>query len=163
MRPLRRILAIGLLATAVLAGCSSSDKGETAAPSTTSGAPTTTIRPVDTSFTGQNSAQFCTLAKTYNDKFANVGTASSPAQLRTLVQDGRTAVNAARDAAPPEIKADAQALANAFNMLFVELEKVNFDATKVPLAAFSALQAPEFQSATVRFQAYLKNVCGVTG
>jgi hypothetical protein len=154
-----------LLALVVLAGCSGSNGKKLAAPSTSTSqvatGPSTTIRPVDTSFSGQNSAQFCALAKTYNDRSGNVGTASTPAQLRAVTQDGQTAINQAAAAAPAEIKPDVQVLAAAFGTLFTELDKVNFDPTKVSAAAFAPLQTPEFQASTVRFQAYLKSVCGV--
>jgi len=150
---------------AVLAGCSGGDKKPAAAPTSAPAAtgPTTTARPVDTSFTGVNSGPFCGLAKTYNDRFTNVGAAATPAQLRTVAQDGRTAINQALTAAPAELKADVQVLADAFGSLFNELDKVNFDASKVSVAAFAPIQAPEFQTATIRFQAYVKNVCGVAG
>jgi hypothetical protein len=155
-----------LVVSVVLAACSGSNGKKLATPSSSTTpvatGPTTTIRPVDTSFTGQNSAQFCALAKTYNDRFGNVGTASTPAQLRTVTQDGRTAINQAAAAAPSEIKPDVQVLADAFGTLFTELDKVNFDPTKVSAAAFAPLQTPQFQTSTVRFQAYLKSVCGVS-
>ena len=49
------------------------------------GATVTTVRPVDTSFTGQNSAQFCNLAKTYNDRFTSVGSAVQVRKAATLM------------------------------------------------------------------------------
>lgn len=161
----RGVLAACGLVVLLLAGCSSGGGKKVASPSASAPAstgPTTTVRPVDTSFTGQNSAQFCTLAKTYNDRFSNVGSASTPAQLKSVTQDGRTAIDQAAAAAPAEIKPDVQVLANAFGTLFTELEKVNFDPTKISAAAFAPLQAPEFQASTLRFQAYLKSVCGVS-
>lgn len=133
---------------------------------TTAGAasgPPTTLRPVDTSFTGQDSVQFCKLAKTFDTQFANLGAATTSAQLRQVVQDGRTALNLAATVAPAEIKADVQVLAAAFGSIFTELEKANFDTTKFSSAAFAAFQAPQFLTSTMRFQAYLHNVCGVTG
>jgi hypothetical protein len=163
---MRRTLTACGLAVVVLTGCSSSDKKPAAAPPSSTapaGNPTTTVRPVDTSFTGVNSGPFCGLAKTYNDRFTNVGAASTPAQLRTVAQDGRTAINQALAAAPAELKPDVQILANAFGALFTDLEKVDFDASKLSVAAFTPIQAPEFQTATIRFQAYVKNVCGVAG
>ncbi len=155
------------LALVLLTGCSSGGGKDTASSTPTTAAPaatgpSTTVRPVDTSFTGQNSAQFCTLAKTYNERFSNVNAASSPAQLRTAAQEGRTAINQAASAAPAEIKPDVQVIATAFTALFTELEKANFDVSKMSPAALSSLQAPEFQASTTRFQAYLRTVCGIS-
>jgi hypothetical protein len=170
MARIRTTLTAGALTLAVLAGCSSSGDGKkqaspsTSVPgSTVAGGPTTTGRPVDTSFTGKDSAQFCALAKTYTDRSTKVDPASTPAQLRSVTQEGRTAIDQAAAAAPAEIKPDVQVLANGFGTLFTELEKVNFDASKVSAAAFSPLGTPEFQASTVRFQAYIKNVCGISG
>jgi hypothetical protein len=159
---IRSALAAAGVALALLAGCSGDDQASptsTSAPVATG--PTTTIRPVDTSFTGQNSAQFCTLAKTYNDRFSNFSTASTPSQLRTVTQEGRTAITQAATAAPAEIKPDVQVIANAFTALFDELEKVNFDINKLSPTSLGSLQAPEFQASTTRFQAYLRSVCGI--
>ena len=161
----RGVVAWGL-ALALFAGCSSDsdeDSGRASPTPTSAPGPSTTARPVDTSFTGQNSAQFCGLSKTYTDRFANVGPGSTPAQLRTATQEGRTAINQAAAAAPPEIKPDVQVIANVFTGLFTELERTNFDISKLSPASLGALQAPEFQSATTRFQAYLRTVCGVSG
>jgi len=158
-RPLRILAACGL-ALALLGGCTSDDRKLAAPPSTSVAPPPTTVVSVNTSFTGANSAQFCALAKTYSDKFANVGTANTPAQLRTISQDARTAISQAAAAAPAEIKADAQVVSTAFVALFTELERANFDITKVSPAAFASVQTPEVATATTRFQAYLKTVCG---
>jgi hypothetical protein len=169
VRRIRNTVAVCGLFVVILGGCSSGGGSKAASPTTVAGAtttaagPTTTVRPVNTSFSGQNSAQFCTLAKSYNDQSKNVSGASTPAQLRQVTQDGRTAITAAVAAAPAEIKPDVQVLSDAFNALFTELEKVNFDPTKISAAALAPLQAPQFQASTTRFQAYLRSVCGVTG
>ncbi len=150
----------------LLTGCSrDSDKeNNQASPTPTSApGPSTTARPVDTSFTGRNSDQFCALSKTYTDRFTNVGPGSTPDQLRTATQEGRAAINQAAAAAPPEIKPDVQVIANVFTGLFTELVRVNFDISKLSPASLGSLQAPEFQSSTTRFQAYLRTVCGVGG
>jgi hypothetical protein len=46
--------------------------------------------------------------------------------------------------------------------LYNELDKVNFDITKLQPSAFASLQTPEFQTASTRFQAYTTKVCGIT-
>jgi hypothetical protein len=159
-------LAACVLTLVVLSGCSGGNDGDTASatapPSTATGGTVTTVRPVDTSFTGQNSAQFCNLAKTYSDRFTSVGSNPTPAQLRTVSREGQTAITQAVDAAPSEIKKDVEVIASTFGGLIAELEKVNFEASRVPPASLSALSAPEFTAATTRFQAYVRQVCGVS-
>lgn len=158
---IRRTLAACGVALLVLAGCSGGGDDE-AAPTTSTPAPTTTVRPVDTSFTGQNSAEFCGLARTYNERFAGVGPNATPAQLRTLAREAQTAISQAINAAPAEIKPDVEVIARTFGTLLTELEKVNFEVTRLPPTAVQALQAPEFAQATTRFQAYSRAVCGVS-
>ncbi len=163
MARIRRTLAACGIAL-VLAGCSGGDD-DAAAPTTSAAAataPTTTARPVDTSFTGQNSAQFCGLARTYNERFTTVNPNATPAQLRILAREGQTAITQAVNSAPAEIKRDVEVIANTFGTLLTELERVNFEIARLPPAALQSLQAPEFQQSTTRFQAYIRTVCGVS-
>ena len=163
---MRRTLAACGLALLVLAGCSGGDDDTaTPAPSTTApaaaGGPTTSLRTVDTNFTGQGSAEFCNLARTYTERSSQLGPSATPAQLRTVAREGQTAINQALNAAPAEIKNDVQIIATAFGGLLTDLETANYDVTKVAPASFARLQAPEFGTASQRFQAYVRNVCKV--
>ena len=158
----RRLLTACGLALLVLGGCSSSDPKPTSTPTTAAGGPSTTLPPVATSFTGQGSAQFCALAKTYTDRSASLGANLTQAQLRTASQDARTAITQAAAAAPAEIKADAQAVSDAFAALFDELNRANFDPSKVSPAALAPLSSPQLSTATTRFEAYLHSVCGIS-
>lgn len=152
------------MALLVLVGCSGGGGGKQAAPTTSAATgPATTVRPVDTSFTGQDSAQFCALAKTYNERFTQVSPEATPAELRTDSREGQAAISQAVNAAPAEIKNDVQILSAAFGTFLAELEKVDFDGAKLSPSALSELQTPEFQRSTMRFQAYIRTVCGVTG
>ena len=154
-----------MVALLVMAGCSGGDDdsaSDTTAPPASASTPTT-VRPVDTSFTGQNSAQFCTLARTYNERFSKVSANPTAAELRTLTREGQTAITQAVNAAPAEIKKDVEVISTGFNGLLAELEKVNFDVARLPPTALNALSAPEFSQSTTRFQSYLRSVCGVTG
>ena len=151
------------LAVLVVTGCSGGDDDE-AAPTTSAapaGGPTTTVRPVDTSFTGQNSAEFCTLARTYSERANTLGSNPTPAQLRTVTREGQTAITQAVNTAPAEIKPDVEVLARTFTGLLTELERVNFEAARLPPTALQSLQAPEFAQSTTRFQAYTRSVCGI--
>lgn len=160
------MLAACSVALVVMAGCSGGDDKDTASNTTSPPAasgPTTTALSTNTSFTGQNSAQFCNLARTYNERFSKVSANPTPAELRTVTREGQTAITQAVNAAPAEIKKDVEVIAAAFNGLLAEMEKVNFDVTKLPPTAFSSLSAPEFTQATTRFNTYVRTVCGVTG
>jgi len=150
------------MALIVMAGCSGDDDDDAATP-TSAPAPTTTVRPVDTSFSGQGSAQFCAMSRTYNERFTSVGANPSPAQLRTLATEGQAAISEAVTAAPAEIKRDVEVIANAFKAFLGELEKVDFDVARMPPTAVQSLSAPEFQQSTTRFQAYTRTVCGFGG
>ena len=162
---MRSTLAACAVAVLVLAGCSGGDDDDaaptTSAPAVTAGGPTTTVRPVNTSFSGANSAQFCSLARTYNERFTSVGSNPTPAQLRTVAREGQTAITQAVGAAPAEIKPDVEVLARTFGGLLTELEGVNFEVTRLPPASLTALSSPEFTTATTRFQAYTRSVCGI--
>lgn len=159
------LVACGL-ALLVLTGCSGGGDDNDAAPaaSTAPAGPSTTLAAVNPTFTGQGSTEFCTLARTYTERSANVGnlSQSNPAQLRTLANEGRTAITQAANAAPAEIKADVQLIATTFSGLLVELEKANYEAAKMAPTAFAPLQTPEFGRASQRFQAYTKDVCKIS-
>ena len=163
MTRIRSTLVACGLALLVLTGCSSGGDDKDAAPAAST-APTTTVRPADPNFTGQGSAEFCALARTYTERSANVGNpaSSSPAQLRTLANEGRTAITQAANAAPLEIKADVQLIATTFTALLAELEKVNYDFAKITPAVFAPLQTPEFGRASQRFQVYTRDVCKIS-
>ena len=161
---IRTTLAACALAAHALTSCSGGDGDDDKAAPTTSGSvatgATTTVRPVDTSFTGANSAQFCALARTYTERFTSVSPNATPAQLRTVAREGQAMITQAVNAAPAEIKSDVEVLARTFTAVISELEKVDFEMTRLPPAALQPLQAPEFQRATTRFQAYGRTVCG---
>ncbi len=158
------MLAACVTAMVLVAGCSGGGDDEAAPASSVPGpGPPTTVRPVDTSFTGQDSAQFCDLARTYDERSTDVGSSPTPDQLRTAVQEGQTAIDQAVDAAPGEIRNDVLVLAAGFGAVLGELEKVNFEVTRLPPTAFGPLQTPEFQASTTRFQAYIRSVCQVAG
>lgn len=160
-----RAVVLGAALLVALTGCSSGSKSPKSSPTTaspTASGPTTTLRPVDTSFTGQGSAAFCNLAKTYSDQSKTLSTATTPTQLRTTLRDGRAAIDQAVSAAPAEIKSDVAVLAAAFGDVVDAFDKAGYDPNKVPATALAKLQAPEFQTATIRLQAYLRTICKVS-
>lgn len=162
------MLAACALTLMVMASCSGGDDDKdaasnTTAPPATAPGPTTTALTTNTSFTGQNSAQFCALARTYTERFGKVSATPSASELRTLAREGQSAITQAANAAPAEIKKDVDLIAAGFSGLVAELEKVNYDAARLPPTALTPLSSPEFTQATTRFNAYIRNVCGVAG
>ena len=155
-----RLLA-PVLALVLLGACS--DSGDSPAPSTSTSAnpPATTTRPVDTSFTGQGSAPFCSLAKMFNDRFANLATPTTPAQARANLRDAQAALTQAIDIAPGEIQPDLTVIAAGVAELTAALERVNYDAARLEPTGLAKLQEPAFVTSSVRLQAYLRNVCRV--
>ena len=165
MTRIRSTLVACGLALLVLTGCSGGGDDKDAAPaaSTAPAGPTTTAPPADPKFTGQGSAEFCNLARTYTERFAGVANpASTPAQLRSIANEGRTAIAQAANTAPPEIKDDVQLISTTFTALLAELEKVNYDFSKITPAVFAPLQTPEFGRASQRFGAYSRDVCKIS-
>jgi hypothetical protein len=157
--PVACALTLVLLATAA---CSSGG-GQRTAPTTPAQGVATTQGPADPTFSGDGSAEFCSLSRTYTERSNGVGASATSAQLRALALEGQTAIVQAAKVAPAEIKADAQVISTAFGSVLVELEKVNYDPTKMTPSTFAALQAPEFGRSTQRFQAYLRDICKITG
>lgn len=155
-------MAVCAVLVITLAACSGGDDDDEAATPTTAPTPasSTTLQPVDTRFTGENSAQFCAMAGSYNDSFATIGANATPDQLRTVAREGQAALTQLVNGAPAEIKNDVDVLARTFGGLISQLEKVDFEVSKLPPAALSQLTAPDFQAATTRFQAYNRTVCG---
>lgn len=143
------------IALLVAAGCSGGDDKQASPPASAEAGG----QPVDTRFTGQGSAEFCNEARTYSERSKNVAAPSTPAQVRSVAQEGQAAINQAVNLAPTEIKPDIQVIAAAFGSMLSELEKVNFDVSKVTPATFAKLQEPQFATSTQRFQAYVANVC----
>lgn len=153
-------IVVGIaLSTSCSGGSDDASSPATSAATTTLSQPSTTLRPVDTSFTGVGSADFCNLGKAFNDRFTNIGTPSTPAQLRTAMGEARNAITQAVAVAPPEIRTDMQVLSTAIGEFFSALDRVNFDANRLDLSSLRAFQAPEFVTASLRLEAYLKNVC----
>ena len=88
MRLPRVVLVPCLVAVLPLAACSSAGDDDSRAGTSTSVGPTTTVRPVDTSFTGQGSEQFCQFLATFSAGSQNVGPGREPRRARGQLQLG---------------------------------------------------------------------------
>lgn len=154
------------LALLFLAGCSQGSKETERTGNTSdavSAATTTTMTPADTRFTGQDKVEFCNLARSFNDRSQDLDSSETATGLRTASEEARTAVNQAAAAAPAEIKRDVEVVASAFTGLVDAIEKADYEASRVDLTSLQAFQTPEFEASSVRFQAYMRDVCEVTG
>jgi len=158
-RPRRaRFVPVACLVAALpLAGCSDSKKGGGAS------SPTSTPTSVDTTFTGQGSAEFCQFITTFTEGSQNVSPTASPAELGASFQEALTAVNQAVAVAPTEIKGDVVALADTFETVVTAVSSAGFDLTKVDASALESLQSESFERAVTRLQSYLVEFCGAGG
>lgn len=157
-RPARRarvVPATCLIALVSLVGCSDSDKGGSSAASVT----TTTVRPVDTSFTGEGSAEFCQFIKTFSAG-SDVSPSASPAELEADFNESLAAIKQAVTVAPTEIKPDVVAIADSFETVVTAVRTANFDLTKLDSSALASLQSEGFLDSVTRLQAYLNTYCG---
>lgn len=155
----RVVPATCLIALLTLVGCSDSDNGnETSTPTSTA----STVRPVDTSFTGEGSAEFCQFIKTFNAG-SEVSPSASPAELEADFNESLAAINQAVTVAPAEIKPDVVAIADSFKTVVTAVSNANFDLTKIDGSALAALQTEGFLDAVTRLQAYLNTYCGGGG
>lgn len=154
--PLELVL-LGVVTIMALAGCGGGK--DKPSPPTTS--PLTTSRPVDTSFSGAGSAEFCNLSKSFSTGFSRIGPNASTAQLKANLDEATKAIHQAVDVAPAEIKADVKVIADGFTSVAGVIANANYDLTKVPPDALATFQSPDFSNAAARLQAYLSNVCGI--
>jgi len=159
VRITRVVPAACLVLVLAMAGCSDSDDDAGGTTNTTSGATATTVRPVDTSFTGQNSGEFCQLITTFTAGSQNLSPSATPADLEASLSEALTAIDKAVSVAPAEIKGDVSAIAGAFQTVVDELAAAGYDISKVNSSVLQALQSPGFLDAVTRLQAYLTNVC----
>ncbi|MEA2686409.1 MAG: hypothetical protein QOE93_1604 [Actinomycetota bacterium] len=162
--PARAVPAICLLALMPLAGCSDSDNDTASTTSTTEAvAPTSTASPVNTTFTGQGSAQFCQYIATYTANSQTQSPTASNAEVEASLREGLTAIDQAVAVAPAEIKADVVTVADTFDALVTAMAAADFDVSRMEAADVEPLQSPAFTSAATRMQAYLTTVCKATG
>src|SRR5262245_52615988 len=158
--------AVGFVAAGIvaitLAACGG--KGGGSASSTTTGASVSSgtpgTQPVDTKFTGQGSAEYCKLARTYQEASSKVGQGATP-DLRQLFQDAARDIQAAVAVAPAEIKPDVTLVAQGFAALVTALNNANYDFTKLSPDLILRFQSQDFVAASTRVGAYAKNVCGI--
>ena len=128
-----------LVALLPLAGCSDDKKSDSAS-STTAAGSATTARPVDTSFTGEGSEEFCQFIATFTEG-QNVNPSASNAELEASLREALAAIDQAVSVAPGEIKNDVVAIADTFDQVVTALSSAEFDLERVDSTVLEALQS----------------------
>ena len=159
IRRSRAVAAASFAALVALAGCSD-DKEDTASTTTSSlVSPLTTVRPVDTSFTGVGSAEFCAFIPSLLDASQSVPASATPAQIKEGLDTSLAAFDEAVAVAPPDIKDAVVTISDAVRSVASALEAANYDVTKIDPAAAQRLLEDRFSDASVRLKAYLDRYC----
>ena len=149
------------LAMAACGGGSNGKHASPASPTTAAASTGDTAQPVDTSFTGAGSADYCRLARDYSESSKKFNTPNSPDQLRAVFQEAQNDIQSALAVAPPEIKADVQTIATGLNSIVKAMEAANYDVTR--LAATPPSLPSNFDAASQRIDAYTRDVCHLPG
>jgi hypothetical protein len=142
-------------------GGSNAKRASPASPTTLALSAGDTTQPVDTSFTGAGSDDYCRLARDYSDSSKKFDAPNSPDQLRAVFQEAQNDINSALAVAPPEIKADVQTIATGLDSIVKAMEAANYDVTR--LATTPPSLPPNFDAASQRIDAYTSNVCHLPG
>jgi hypothetical protein len=156
------LVAVGVvLALTACAGGSNGKQAATAPPKTTTPASPDASQPVDTSFTGAGSADYCRLARDYSESSKKFNAPNTPDQLRAVFQEAENDIQSALAVAPPEIKADVQTIATGLSSIVKAMEAANYDVTR--LSATPPSLPPNFDAASQRIDAYTRDVCHLPG
>jgi hypothetical protein len=125
----------------------------------TSAATVTTVRPVDTSFTGVGSAEFCAFIPSLLDASQSVPASASPAQIKAGLETSLAAFDKAVAVAPPDIKDAVVTISDAVKAVSAALAAADYDATRIDPAVARLLLEDRFSDASVRLKAYLDKYC----
>lgn len=151
-----RLIRLALVPTVVLAMAACSGDGDDKATPTTLVSPFTTGSPVDTTFTGEGSKQFCDLIESF-DADETLDPKASPEQLEESLRKGLSSLEKAADVAPAEIKGDVRSIADVLGGLAASLDRIGYDFTKVSQADLQAILT--LGPAATRLQAYVSRFC----
>ncbi len=151
----RSLVALALVCVVGLVGCGGDDDGEEATPTTETVETTAVTAPPIPGREGR----FCELLRSYNDRYNRTRNVTEPEQLRELVRTARSDVREAQEVAPPEIKGDTEIVAQVMTEYVDELEKVDFETSRIPPHMVQRLLSPEFLAAAQRMEAYGRSTC----
>jgi hypothetical protein len=146
----RSLVALALVCVVGLVGCGDDDEESATTDTTTaSTAPATPGR----------GGRFCELLLSYTDKYNRTRNVSDPEQLRDLLRTARTDVKEAQDVAPPDVKVESEIVAKVIDEYVEELEKVDFQTSRIPVATVQRLLSSDFLTAAQRIQEYGRTNC----
>ena len=170
-------LTVAALALVVgLAACGSSSSGgekkstTTAASGSDEGASTTKADGGDddggddasTTVVATGGGEFCDdLASFMNDTSMNDIDVSDPEAYKEAIKDSVDKGKQLLKSAPDELDDSVEVLLDAQDELIAELEKVDYDFTKVSPDAFSVMDTPEVKEAGEKLDAYITDTCGI--
>ncbi|MBW3614091.1 MAG: hypothetical protein KY439_02125 [Actinobacteria bacterium] len=117
----------------------------------------------DTNFSGKGGADFCQKARDFEENTKTSGDASTPDGMRKEFTQLSKAVDDLVDAAPKEIRADAEKVGGYFQRVSDLYEKYDYDASKIPPAESEKLNLndPEVEAASERVESYFEKVCKI--
>jgi len=113
--------------------------------------------------------QFCTKVRAYNAQFgtlfaaflASPGGASGRAALRDRLQELRAAGPDLEGSAPAEIREDAKLVRSTVDNLYLALQRVDFDVTKVDRSALAIRTDRRIQQAVSNLGRYVTDTCQI--
>jgi hypothetical protein len=159
---LAALVALGLpLAFSACSGGSSDKQASPASATTAAPSAGAATQPVNTSFTGSGSDDYCKLARDYSDSAKKFNAPTTPDQLRAVFHEAQTDIQSALAVAPPEIKADVQTIATGLSSIVAAMEAANYDVTR--LATTPPSLPANFDAASQRIDAYTRDVCHLPG
>ncbi len=150
----RSLVALALVCLVGVVGCGGGDEEEATPTPETVETTAVTAPPVP-----GREGRFCELLRSYNDKYNRTRNVTEPDQLRELLRTAKSDVREAQEVAPPEIKGDTEIVAQVFTEYVDELEKVDFETSRIPAHMVQRLVSPEFLAAAQRLEAYGRATC----
>ena len=112
-------------------------------------------------FTGQGSAEYCRLSRSFGDALDKLGQPGSPDELRAYYRQVADSVQQSVKVAPPEIKSDVQVIADTLTALVNALDKINFDTNRIrELPASLINQVQQADASFSRAADYEHQFCG---
>ena len=176
-----RILVMVAIAALGATACGSSSKTADAPSGTTTPAgsnSSVTTTPVgsdsssgDTTTTASSSDKggggggaFCDLLAKESNAFdaQDVLTSKSPQEIKAFYADVESKLDDTVSKAPDAVKGDLSTVNDAIKLLVGELDKVDYDFTKLTPDSLQGLSNPKFEAASQHITTYLTQTCHIT-
>lgn len=116
----------------------------------------------DTNFSGKGGGDFCQKARDFEENTKSSGD-SSPEGVKAEFSQLTKAVKDLVDAAPSEIKPDAENVGDYFAKVNDLYEKYDYDASKIPEEESAKLDSddPAIKASSERVETYFEKVCKI--